>query len=95
MVDVWTDGVDVVFLERGASLYGSTVLETPAFASRHRLGQLGEGALVLGLRGNEVRVDVGKGELLRVVATLPSDVLLDLAAGIVPVEGGPLVELGR
>jgi hypothetical protein len=94
LVDVWVHGADVVLFERGGSLHRTEVLGTPADSTPIELPGIGTGALVLGLRGNEVRVLLDGGEFVRITATLPPADLLELARGITEVPGGSIVELG-
>ncbi len=89
--DVWVDGVDVVVVEQGATLGGRAPFGADANAKRVRVGALGRGELLYGLRSSEVRVRMKGGKFVRVVGTIEPSRLLAIARSLEEVPGGQLV----
>ncbi|MEX2539954.1 MAG: hypothetical protein WD646_15005 [Actinomycetota bacterium] len=93
MTDVWTDGIDVLTVERGATQGGVKPFEDDPNARRVDLGELGSGELRYGLRTSEVRVRTTGGRFVRVAGTLSGARLIAVARALEPMPEGPLVEL--
>lgn len=87
-VDVWVRGADVLVVDQGAPLRGPApfALGAPLVD----LGDLGDGDVVLGTQGASVRALLGGGRFLRVIGTLPSSELIEVARSLEEVEGGTL-----
>ena len=89
--DVWTDGVDVVVVEQGATLGGAPPFQEAEGGVDVELGEAGSGQLVFNPVGAEVRALLGGGSFLRVFGTVPPDDLARVARGLEQVEGGTIV----
>jgi hypothetical protein len=86
--DVWVRGADVVILDQGGTLGGGAPFADDETAPAVEAGAAGRGRLVLGLRMNQVRVLVGGGHYVKLLATLPSQDLRNLASTLVKLTGG-------
>jgi hypothetical protein len=91
--DVWVDDLDVVVVEQGSTLGGSDPFGDDPNAKRVRVGALGRGELLYGLRTSEVRVRFKGGKFVRVVGTVEPSRLLAIAARLEKRPGGELVYL--
>src|SRR5206468_3371693 len=54
--DIWVKGPDVLIVEQGGTLGGTAPFARDPNARRLRVGVLGRGELIYGLRSSEVRV---------------------------------------
>jgi hypothetical protein len=89
VLDVWRRGPDVVLVERGGTRFFSQPLdEHPRGETVDLGGPLGSGQLILGLRGNEVRVLREGGAFVRILGTVPGDVLVEVARSLEEIDGG-------
>lgn len=87
-VDVFERGVDFVLVDQGATLGGKDPFVADPASPTIAVGRrLGEAEVLIGPRGNEVRVNRGGGRYLRVYGTLPPGELAAIAAMLEPVEG--------
>jgi hypothetical protein len=91
MTDVWTDGIDVLTVERGATQGGVRPFEDDPNARRVDLGELGSGELRYGLRTSEVRVRTTGGRFVRVAGTFSGEKLVAIARALEPLPEGPLI----
>lgn len=92
--DVLREGLDIVVVDRGGSLDGTDVIETPADATPVDLDDLGTGHLVITPQGASIEAELGGGRFVRVSGTVAVDELVALARGLREVEGGELVPTG-
>lgn len=87
-VDVFERGIDIVAVDQGATLGGKDpFVADPASPTIDVGPRLGEAEVLIGPRGNEIRVNRGGGRYLRVYGTLPPAELASLAVMLEPVEG--------
>jgi hypothetical protein len=92
--DVYERGADVFLVDQGATLRGADAFKPDPANPRTDLGpRLGRGEVLIGPRGNEVRVAMKGGRYLRVYGTLPVGELAALAGRLQPVEGTGLAYL--
>jgi hypothetical protein len=89
--DVWERGLDVVAIEQGATLGGKAPFAADPNAVRVRVGRLGRGELLYGLRTSEVRVLRKGGRFVRVFGTIEPSRLLAFARSLEEKPGGNLV----
>ena len=93
-VDVFVRGVDVVVVEHGGVLDLSDPWAVEARFPDVDLGPaVGTGELVPGRLGSEVRALLGSGRYLRLFGTVEIDRLLELARGLVAIDGGSGVRI--
>ena len=81
VVDVWTDGIDVIVLDRGRSTTGAAPFTATVGVRTASITGLGEVELHEGFRMNEVRHLDGPS-FTRLRATLPPAELVTLASGL-------------
>ncbi len=93
IADVWVRGIDVVVIEQGGTLGGRDPFAKDRNAREVRVGDLGRGEVLYGLRTSEVRVLRKGGKFVRVVGTLEPSRLLTLARSLEERPGGELVYL--
>lgn len=89
--DVWQRGSDVLILDQGGSLGGRQAYPPDPTNRSIDLGGLGTAEVVLGLGTNEVRIVVGRGRYARVIGTLSTGALVDVARSLVQKQGNELV----
>lgn len=87
VVDVWTDGPEVVVVEQGSSAGGVRPFEL-GDGPRAQVDGLGEGEFVLDLRTSELRFRRRGGYFIRVRGTLGRSELEDLARRLRETPGG-------
>lgn len=88
--EVWTRGIDVVFIEQGSLLGEGGPLPAHPQAHPVDLGGLGLGEAIHDLRLNEVRANVPGFGFVRVAGTLPIDDIIAIARRLAPRPGGSL-----
>jgi hypothetical protein len=90
--DVWThvNLIDFVVVDQGGTLGGAAPFEMSDDTPRVDLGNLGEGEVLIGSRGNEVRVLLDGGRYLRVYGPLPTDRLVEIARRLERTQGDGL-----
>jgi hypothetical protein len=92
--DVYERGADVFLVDQGATLRGADAFKVDRAHPTVDLGPLlGRGEVLIGPRGNEVRVALKGGRYVRVYGTLAVGELAALARELTPVEGTGLVYL--
>lgn len=93
IVDVWRDGIDVVLIEQGATLDGTSPFEPHPTADMIDLGELGEGEAILDLRLSEVRAMTSSASFVRVGGTIHLEDIATIARSLRKQPGGALVAL--
>ena len=93
VTDVWVRGIDVLVVEQGATLGGRDPFAADPNARKVRVGDLGHGEVLYGLRTSEVRVLRKGGKFVRVFGTLEPSRLLAIARSLEEQPGGELVYL--
>jgi hypothetical protein len=88
--EVWTRGIDVVFIEQGSLLGEGGPLPSHPQARPIGLGALGAGEAIVDLRLNEARANVPGFGFVRVAGTVPLDDVISIARRLVPRSGGSL-----
>ena len=91
--EVWTRGIDVLFIEQGSLLGEGGPLPAHPQAFPVDLGPLGRGEAIHDLRLNEARANVPGFGFVRVAGTLPIDDVISIARRLVPQPGGSLTPL--
>jgi len=87
--DVFVRGGDLIVVERGARLDQANPWEPDErFPSVDLGGDIGEGELLLGVTGGEVRALLGDGRFVRVYGTVPVDDLIAVARSLRQTDGG-------
>ncbi|HZN14550.1 MAG TPA: hypothetical protein VFB78_09810 [Acidimicrobiales bacterium] len=88
--DVFTRGVDIVVVDRGATLQGQPVWQVDRNNESVDLGAVGPGEIVLSGRQAEVRALIGGGRYVRVFGTIAAADLAAIARQLHLVPGGTL-----
>lgn len=88
--EVWTDGIDVIVIEQGATRGAKPFEPDPQAIAVPRAGDLTDGELRLSLRMSEVRFLTGGVRFVRVRGTVPPSRLVEIAGELEATEGGPL-----
>ncbi len=89
VLDVWRRGPDVVLVERGGTRYFSQPFDEHPRGETVELGPvLGTGQVIMGLRGNEVRVLREGGSFVRILGTVAPEVLVGIARSLHEVHDG-------
>lgn len=86
VVDVWTRGIDVIILDQGSTVGGTPVFAPDPDAPKVDAGQLGTAEVHLSFRLNEVRAILDRGHWVRVLGTISTDDLAELARRLERVE---------
>jgi hypothetical protein len=86
-VDVWVRGPDMLVVEQGATLGGSSAFDPDPRAPTTDLGPLGTAELRLRLDRVEARVQLPRGGFLRVYGTLTSDEIVEVARALREMQG--------
>jgi len=96
VVDVWERGVDVLVLEQGGAVDGTAVFALEPGEATFDVVGLGTGQVVLDGRLSELRFPLPDGRYVRVLGTVPADVLRSAASTLqVAGEGTGLVFLDQ
>ena len=93
VVDVFVRGPDMLVVDRGGTAGGVAPFAPEPSARPVDLGALGRGDLIVGLAFNEVRIAFRNGHYVRLIGTVPADVLVATARQMHEVPGGALVYL--
>lgn len=88
--EVWTRGIDVIFIEQGSLLGEGGPLPAHPQAFPVELGRLGTGEAIHDLRLNEARANVPGFGFVRVAGTVPIDDVISIARRLAPGAGGSL-----
>lgn len=89
--DVWRSGIDLLVVDQGGSLEQRQVFTPDPDNETVDLDRLGQGEIILGLAGNEVRILRPAGRFIRVYGTLPAANLVEVARSLVETEGNEIV----
>jgi hypothetical protein len=90
IVDVYAKGPDVLLVERGGTLGGSDPFALRSTSEKVDLAPLGQGEVLLGMTGSEVRALTGGGHYVRVAGTTRAADLVALTRRFTPQPGGEL-----
>jgi hypothetical protein len=90
VVDVYVSGPDFLLVERGGTLGGADPFGPDPTAEKVDLAPIGDGELLLGMTGSEVRALTGGGHFVRIAGTAPPSDLVALARRLTPQPGGEL-----
>jgi len=88
--EVWTRGIDVIFIEQGSLLGEGGPLPAHPQAQPVDLGALGSGEAIHDLRLNEARANIPGFGFVRVAGTVPMDEVLSIARRLARQPGGTL-----
>jgi hypothetical protein len=88
--EVWTRGIDVIFIEQGSMLGEGGPLPAHPQAQPVDLGALGSGEAIHDLRLNEARANIPGFGFVRVAGTVTMDEVLAIARRLVRQPGGTL-----
>lgn len=86
--DVWVGGGDMIVLDQGGALDGRLVFGPAPGAAHVALGALGDGEVLLGHDGAELRVTLPSHRYVRLYGTVPVARLVDFARALVDTPGG-------
>jgi hypothetical protein len=87
--EVWTDGIDILVIDQGATQGDAPFADDPN-AKEVDGGELGDGELLYSLFASEARFKMPGTRFVRVRGTLPPSDLVDIARTMEGVPGGPL-----
>ena len=90
VVDVYTDGPDVIIVDRGSTLGGVPPFAPDPTSEKVDVGTLGTGEMIKSLLLSNVRIALPNGHYLRVVGTVAAPQLVDLLRQLQPQPGGEL-----